>query len=405
MKKYFIPLIFLIACSNSNKKQDNVALFSNEEIESLDCKSTVVLATQIDSIEKIDLEPYLKSNSFDFGELIDSLYFVPLHTSNNSLVDKIQRILITEGRIIIQDSYKGGGVIIFNRDGQFIQRIPNGKGPGELHRLYDITIDNQNKELIVYQHSSLSFYSLSGKFIRQQKTLFGFINFTSIPDGYVFKMHGEEGNFHLKDKKDYLMLITDKNFKIKSSGLKKNNNKISLQGWNYFENNTQLYMSDRFNDTIYNFDNNYQKLNAKYTLNLGKNALPKHLLKKQDSDFFKEINKNDFFYFLGRWIDTPNHQVFFIENDYRKFRTVVFRDKASKHILGGMNANYNIEEIPPIAFPTTSYKNFLISSYLPTTIDQRLQSSVKISSQDKLRIKGLNENDNPILVFYKLKGF
>ena len=50
--------------------------------------------------------------------------------------------------IYIHDDLKGGGIAIFDKEGNFIKRISNGKDPGELVRLYDIDFDENNNELV-----------------------------------------------------------------------------------------------------------------------------------------------------------------------------------------------------------------------------------------------------------------
>ena len=83
---------------------------------------------------------------------------IPLETTDESLLDDFRKVVITPSHIYVHDDFKGGGIVIFDKEGNFIKRISNGRGPGELVRLYDIDFDEKNNELVVYQHSFLLFF-------------------------------------------------------------------------------------------------------------------------------------------------------------------------------------------------------------------------------------------------------
>lgn len=75
----------------------------------------------------IDLNPFLKKKSFDFGENVKEVHFVPLETRDESLVANIYKIVVTDSMIYIMDNYKRGGVVIFDKEGKFIKRITPGR--------------------------------------------------------------------------------------------------------------------------------------------------------------------------------------------------------------------------------------------------------------------------------------
>ena len=66
-----------------------------------------------------------------------------LETTDESLLDAIYKVIVTKSNIYIHDRLKGGGIAIFDNNGNFIKRISNGRGPGELVRLYDIDFDER----------------------------------------------------------------------------------------------------------------------------------------------------------------------------------------------------------------------------------------------------------------------
>lgn len=220
MLKYLslILLVLIIGCGIQNKEEKK-SRYSEKQVGSLKLGTTKRLRVVTDSVIKVDLNPFLKKKSFDFGSLIKEVKLTPLETTDESLLDDVLKIHVSDSNIFIYDKFKGGGIVLFERNGKFIRRIPNGKGPGELIRLYDIGFDKHKNELIAYQHSFFSFFTRSGEFIRRVRLPFSFYNFTVVPEGYVFKSLDRQGNEHLGSLKDHTLLITDKNFKLKSAGL------------------------------------------------------------------------------------------------------------------------------------------------------------------------------------------
>jgi len=75
-------------------------------------------------------------------------------------------------------------------------------------------------------------------------------------------------------------------------------------------------------------------------------------------------------------------------------------------MIGGNDPNYNIYEMPPIAVPLSSYGQYLISSVLPDgNMHELLLKCTIISDIEKNKLKGIKDDDNPILVFFRLKDF
>jgi hypothetical protein len=407
MRKYIIFIVltpFVIGCTN---QQNKTSRYSEEQITSLHLDSATLLNALTDNIETIDLNPFLKQQHFDFGSMVKQIKLIPLETNDESLLDDIYKILVTDTNIYIMDAFKGRGIIIFNKEGKFIKRISNGQGPGELLRLYDIAYDTESNELIAYQHSFLLFFTPTGEFIQQKRLPFAFHNFTIIPDGYIFKTIDRQGNGHLGNLENYTLFVTDKNFKLKSVGMYYLPIGKVLSEYDYlYNNNKAVNITQMYSDTIYQYVDEAEQLKARYVLDYNRKKLPERYLHCDSFDEFdKAIRQNDYYFYNGRYLETENHNVFFLENYNIGERTVIYRDRQSGNLIGGTNADYNMNEIPPIAFPISMSGNYFISSYLPTSNNSLLSNSSIVSDEDKIKIHSLMEDDNPVLVFYKLKDF
>lgn len=403
MIKYLVLLlsILLINCSKPTNTR-----YSQKQITSMQASLAKKLEVISDSVVRIDLNPFLKEQSFNIGSHIKNIELIPLETTNASLIDDIKKILVTENNIYIYDDFKGGGVIIFNKEGKFNKRLPNGKGPGELTRLYDIAYDNTKNELIVYQHSFLLYFTPNGQYIKQKRLPFDFYNFTVVDDKYIFKSHNKQANGHLKDIVDYRLFVTNKDFELKSVGLPSPESDVDIEHNTYIHNNSgNIYITQKFDNTIYQFIDSVSELRAKYSIVYNKKELPNEYVQSTWEKFENSVRKNDYYFFLGKFIDAKCHDAFFLENWFINNQTVVFRNKKSGNMIGGTNADYDLNEIPPLAFPMTAIDKYFISFYLPSSNDLFSLKSSIISNENKLKIKGLTENDNPVLVFFELKDF
>lgn len=396
-----IPLtLIFIACNNIKNQR-----YSTDQISALHLDSAELLKIEDDSVEVIDINSLLKEQSFDFESLINEIKLIPLETTVNSLVDDIYKVIVTDSHIYIHDKFKGGGLIVFNTEGKFVLRIPNGKGPGELNRLHDIDFDNDNKELIAYQHPYLLFFNANGQYLRQESVPFGFYNFISINNRYVFKTLDEIGNEHLGHLKTNTLLITDRKFKMEYTGLPQAQIRVNFGGHYYLHKNIELYVTESFSDFIYQIDTLSYKLNKKYILDFNSKKLPGKFLQNNFDEFLQACRNNDYYYYLGDYLNIENHHVFSLVNNHKGHTLIVYRDKKNGEIKGGTSANFSLAEIPPIAFPRWASGNYFISTYLPDKNDLFASKSTLLSTGDKMKISGLNENDNPVLVLFNLKPF
>ena len=405
MYKYLILIPILIFTGCGNRQENN--RYTQAQIESLQLNNTKVLKANTDSLITIDLNPFLKQKHFNFDSLVEEMKLIPLETTDESLLDDFRKVVITPSHIYIHDDFKGGGIVIFDKEGDFIKRISNGRGPGELVRLYDIDFDEKNNQLVAYQHSYLLFFTPSGEFIRQQQLPFGFFNFAVNPEGYVFKTLDREGNEHLEDLSDNTLLITDKKFEVKSAGIPKPHNQVAYSGDHYLCKNEELYISHRFTDTIYQYSSLDNQLKARYLLDYSSKKLPERYTINSSKKFEDFIRKNDYFFYIAQYGITASHDVFLLENWHKVLRTIVYRDKRSGNLIGGTNADFNWNETPGTAFPRWVSGEYFVSAYLPTSDENDIftSNSTIISAEDKARAKGLDENSNPVLVLFKLKRF
>jgi hypothetical protein len=406
MQKYTILIlsIFFIGCTNQHNKKSH---YTEALIASLHLDSTTILNVKADSVITVNLNPFLKKQNYDLGSLIEEVKFIPLETTDESLLDNVYKILVTESNIYIYDKFKGGGIIIFDREGKFVKRMPHGQGPGEIFRLWDMAYDWDNKELVAYQHPFLLFFTPSGDFIRQERLPFGFHSFVAIPDGYVFKTLGRAGNEHLEVLEDYTLLVTDKKFKLKSVAMPTFPNDVNY-GWYYYlhNNDNTIKITQRFTDTIYQYAGITDGLKAKYAMDYSKKKLPERYLQGSFDEFERATCQDDYYYYLGEYFDTKFHHAFILMNDYTRLRTIIYRNKKSGNLQGGTYGICDgVNGMPSMRLPVAVSGEYFLSLHFPNENESSLSNSSIVLEEDKKKIKNLKEDDNPVLVFFKLKNF
>ncbi|WP_436414982.1 hypothetical protein [Petrimonas sp.] len=169
----------------------------------------------------------------------------------------------------------------------------------------------------------------------------------------------------------------------------------------------KLFAEDlQFEDTIYQYISGINQLEAKYVLNFDNKKLPNKFLKGSMTEFKNAINNNNYYYYLGEYLETKQHNAFFLMNNSTGLKTIIYRDKGSQKMTGGTHAIYDDKkQIPAIGFPIATFRNYFISCHFPSESDSLLFMSSFLSEKDKKIIKIANEDDNPILVFFELMNF
>lgn len=406
MKKINVILLsclLFIGCDNNNK---TVSSYTKSEIASLHLDKTKTLPVKSKDIEIINLNHHLKNENFDFTPLVKNIHITPLESNDNSLIANTYKIVVEKEHIYIYDDYLGGGVAIFTNSGKFIKRIPNGSGPGELYKISDITFNKDKEQLLVYQHPYILYFTKTGNYITQKKIPFGFYNFESIGDHLLFKTLDSKGNKHLDKIMNNTLLITDQNFKIEFAGLNSPEYKANYGGYNYLKKNgNHIHIAENNNDTIFHYNDSTKEIKAAYVLDYTKRKLPKEYWNLSGREFTNALSKNNYFFFIGEYFETKTHHAFILRNNYLRKSFIYYRDKMTGEIIGGCNANIDIEQIPPIAFPKSVYDNYFISIYYPNNKNNSFVNSRFLSAKDKSILQSMNEDDNPILVLYELNSF
>jgi hypothetical protein len=123
--------------------------------------------------------------SIKLSEIADSISYVKLETSNESLIGNIITFQPVENGFLINNSFQS--LLMFDKKGKFIWKIENhGRGPHEYEILApDFGVDNKSKEIILPDRKHLFIYNFKGQFVREVKLPF-YINQLYVIDSGLY---------------------------------------------------------------------------------------------------------------------------------------------------------------------------------------------------------------------------
>ena len=411
-KSAFILIFFVIVCFGCSQNRQGNLRFSEEQIAQLGLNNIQPLNILNENSLKIDLSDFLSDKETPISEFVESMIYIPLQTTKESLIGEIRKIIYLDNYVFIFDPYISKTVFIFSNDGIFIKKIPIGQGPQDIFRPIDFAVDEQQEHLIIYNSYRLSFYDYQGNFVKRESLPFNFHNFRVLPNGYLFVSVANIYNIHLEAASEMQVIITDKNFRIISVGFpfhySKSLNYSITDYTSSFGNDVNFAF--KFSDKIYRYVDTLTIIED-YHLDFARKGLPSRYLEMSWDDVQKALNSTSYYFFMGDYVENSTHESFQIKNLSKKSPlTVVFRDKTSGKLKGGSNF-IDDGKIFMFTAPFTSYKDEFIGAFDAYNIYLSLLE-LKKDEKNKAAFDRLNalfgyleEDANPILVKYKLKNF
>ncbi len=190
MKKrdYCIALLFLIimfvSCQLS-KENNTPKEQSNDSIFVFTTPKVLKMEDAIDRHFKIGT-PRISPNAYtipldildtagflSLSDVADDVEYVLLKTSNEKqeiFIGALDNVFICKDYIFVQVP---ASIIQYDRQGNLIRTIGRkGGGPGEYNWIYNMTVDDKTKKVIINTSGKINEYDFDGKFIRTQKSAY-----------------------------------------------------------------------------------------------------------------------------------------------------------------------------------------------------------------------------------------
>jgi len=387
------------------------------------CNSTIN-KEQMD-ITRIKIDPSEAIKPVKFSKLFVDLKYIQLETDKNCVIGNIDKIIHTENKIIIMDSYITKSIYIFDTDGKINSVInKSGRGPGEYTELTDFTFDSNDNNILIFCGAThkLLFYSLDGKFINELNTNFqaNFIQYIS-PDRLAFLFDYKPENRFIFNSKYPNLLITNK----KGRPIHKDiyfrssiNFQVLVQSLLPFSNINENIkgLKIQYNDTIYHLTRN--SIVAKYYIDFGDLAL--------NEKFWDLIERGDdkmaFNNYLGEtgkcniiMLHETDSFIFILYNRYTEYHYVFYSKRTEKIIDLVKGLKPGEKPIPLINdidgysdfIPITTYKDkfyYIIESSIITKMKR--DNNINTFNPDiQDLLDKTTEYSNPIIVEVRIKDF
>lgn len=341
---------------------------------------------------------------------ISAFKYIPLETNTVSLFGKPLRIEIYKNKIYVWDYLVGQGVFIFDMNGSFIAKAgKKGNGPGEIVSADAMRIDSYNDYLIIVDdtQNKLVYYSLLGEYRKEVPLAVNTLgDFICIGKNCIAFVHNEAAHNVLPDKIGrYRIACTDTLGHLLGGMFDKNDVvKACIASTQFFSNNNATYFNPIFTSDIYAVGDSTikKKYYCDYSLlNVSEPELP------ANEDDMKGI---------GRYIGAKTSlNGIFVENDsaiafqthYKGFDYITFCNKSTgKTISVPSLPRYSVEDSCLVDFTRLSqsgdyFVGYIDASFLKRWKDLCMETYDKCPYEDM--IDGLKEDDNIVLVFFKMK--
>lgn len=122
-----------------------------------------------------------------FEDMVKSIEYIPLETTDQSLIGEIENLVVADGRFFINSDRKS--ILCFSDDGKFLFKIGNiGRGPGEFISPFSISVDNGVVYVACQERGNLLCYDATdGKFLQSLKLPKHYVQVV-VSGGYIYGM-------------------------------------------------------------------------------------------------------------------------------------------------------------------------------------------------------------------------
>ncbi|MCD8044582.1 MAG: 6-bladed beta-propeller [Tannerellaceae bacterium] len=351
--------------------------------------------------------------SFDLGHLIDSLKYVKLELTDESLIGEVTKLEIFEDRIYILD-YNTKALFVFSIEGKYLFKIHQlGNGPGEYSQLDFFTLDRERRRIYLTDLMTyfIKEYDLAGNYISQVKIPYWNRGILPVSDNTYF-IYSNYVNNSTNLPHEFNMFYTDKAFNITKGYFPYNSKRIGNSARNFA--NPQQGNFYYFKDHFYVFD-----IYKEIVYQIGPDELIPHICFDFKGESFKpdflekdpvvlnEYMKEKSFYSVSYCGESENYIFYSIGRSWERWSGIY-----SKHTDINILCNSFMDGDEFIDFNIQAeYNSWLVSvesieslCYKKEKFAQK-KSSGKFAHVTEGFSKDIDREDNPVLVFYKLTDF
>ena len=418
----FIPentfIMNLIISSGYFKRQLNI-LFSLFGLLLVNCDNKLTIEESLVANSKLTvIKPNLKSvnKQYDLSSILDTVKFIKLELSEESLVGSIDKLIVFEEHIYVLDK-RTNSLLVFNLDGKYVSKLSKiGNGPGEYIQLDFFDIDYKNRQIVLTDLMGYQIvkYDLEGNYLSREKIPFWVEGLVPVfNDGFVVYANHRDNKHQLNQEYnifylDSSMQVSKAYFPYNSSNF--NNPRIKFntpQFGSFYTHNKDRYFFSPFKDQVYQITKN--GLISKYRFDFGEKTFDEKYL-SQKSKLRNYMEKGEFFQ-IGNILENDDLVIF---SFYQKSFPIGYFGYYSKNNLTVIcSPGFTIKGNYFHANNITTYDSWIIATVQPADLlrwsEDIDKNKIPLDSEYAKSKKNIADRvtleDNQILMFYKLKPF
>ncbi len=374
------------------------------------CSSPEKMTTKVDNslpltivIDDIPMRDNVK-----LTDLISDYEYVPLETSEKSLVGDIHSMALDKDRIFIQE-YNFKKLHIFNRKGDFVNTISaKGQGPSEFIEISSFTLDREKQHVIIAADFKIMTFDYNGNFIKEFRLIIGtrYMGYTGENKLLIYSSYS---GYHasILDSTYYQAVIVDLVTEKIIRHAIPYNPKARLENITGFSSNisssdaNDQYLSVPYKDTVWRASGD--SISVAYTVDFGEDGLPENYeeeylsKEKYTSGSLRELEaKENWRRLNGAGITYSKNMLHFFYSSQGKYPQV-FYDLNTRKGFQVKNAIENDLDGSRNVSPRTTFNGKFVSLINPSTLKANVADG-KVTEKSIIQLaESLKEEDNPVI--------
>ncbi len=359
----------------------------------------------IDLDEKVD-------ESISITDFIEEIRIIPLETSADNMVGFVKQLEMDDENIILHD-YQS--IYCFDWDGKLLSKFSHiGKGPGEYLRIRNIRLFSEKKSILIsdVKQKKILEYNFNGDFLREISIPGSYGHFVLLKDNNI-ALHISKMHSYINDSTCSDLAFLDMEGNVLERHMF-HNRPLRFAFGNPFtrpDSDGTYYYTRIFDFNIYSVKGVGEPDTA-FQIDYGTDAGSIDDLKGNDIEAYDVFRKSGKLMRIDGPLNVGKHLAFFnYQTGSIHMRLLNKSSMEMNHFKADSLKNFAPEYGFPIELAKDTYKDNFITVFDAVemieimesiTAEQKKTLQKEIPGFDLL--ESLDENDNPVLVFYKMKN-
>jgi hypothetical protein len=381
---FLVLILFVIGCASSerkNTKPDDGAIV-------------------------IDVNSALKGEGRYLDEMVENVEVIPLETTKASILGDVVGCIVTDNSIFVNDIYENSdGLAMFDKNGKFIKRFNRGNGPDEYPSIDNICF--VGGYLYVCSDEKILKYTEGGEFVESKMCDLMCSAITKVGDGFVMLQPDE-----LNDERKFKIIRLDSNLTSIAEQSLERNRIFAPNGFNCFD-GVNCLISRFADNNVYTCTDDAIKVKYRLDFSEVEYQIP--------FDKYENLPMEERYNALPMLVDDMDKDKYIFEGSFRNCEDYLIFHLLRQRYVETVYYNKNTgktwkekyrEQPTPLSMVwgvgnayMSGKKNVFCGAIHPQHMNYCWKNNPHnlFSNNDIEVLKNAKEEDNPIVVIYKLK--